>query len=194
MPIDSETIEPLPKRRGRPAGVKSVKHPPRAVGEIWHAAGEEERTEAVRKGQEILAYWRGLTGSRAVATALGVRQNRVYLLQRKALAGMVAGLLPSPKKGEEAKATGRDPAKELAEAKGEVATLRKERERLLGLIRLLRGLPGAKEGKVGFGDRAGRSGKMARGGAPKSKGSRGGDGLLRSDREDATELEEKTRA
>ncbi|MEK7743232.1 MAG: hypothetical protein AAB578_02495 [Elusimicrobiota bacterium] len=193
MTSDAATIDP-PRRRGRPAGVKAPKHPPRAVGEIWHAAGEEERSEAVRKGQEILAYWRGLTGSRAVATALGVRQNRVYLLQRKALAGMVAGLLPSPKKGEEAKATGRDPVKELAEAKKEVAALRKERERLLGLIRLLRGLPVAKEGKDGHPERAGSGAKMARPGAAKQTGARSGGENLRSDREDATKLGEKTRA
>lgn len=191
----SDVMEGLaPKRRGRPAGVKNLKHPPRAVGEIWHAASEEERAEAVRKGQEILSYWRGVTGSRAVATALGVRQNRVYLLQRKALAGMVAGLLPIPKKGEEAKTTGRDPAKELGESRKEVVALRKERERLLGLIRLLRGLPVVKEGKAGRGERAGEGGKVARGGAEEPRGARGRGRVLRREREDAEKLGEKTRA
>lgn len=141
-------VEP-PKKRGRPPGMKNLpKYPPRPVSEIWRSATEEERETARHAAEELLAYWRGLTGSKAVAGALGLRQNRVYLLQRKALAGMVAGLLPVRPKRDELGSIGAAPTKEAGDLRKEVVRLQKEREALVGLVRLLRALP-SKEGKGG---------------------------------------------
>lgn len=182
--MSSEVGVEVPKRRGRPAGLKTVpKHAPRAVSEIWRAATEEEREAARRSAEELLAYWRGLAGSKAVAGALGLRRNRVYLLQRKALAGMVTGLLAVRPKRDESGPRGSDPAKEAGDLRKEVSRLRKEREALVGLVRLLRALPSKedrgcakREGSsrgAGSGDGAGARGRRPGRAAGDGPGARG---------------------
>lgn len=132
--------DPKPRRRGRIPGAKVMpKHAPRPVSEIWRAATDDSRDMAKRQAGELLSYWRGLVGSRDVAGRLGVKQNMVYLLQQRALAGMVAGLLPSPKLEKGAKVY---PIKsEIELLRKEVGRLTKERDALTGLVRLLRNLP-----------------------------------------------------
>lgn len=187
--MPSETGVELPKKRGRPAGMKSLpKHPPRPISEIWRAATPEERETARRAAEELLAYWRGLTGSKSVAGVLGLRQNRVYLLQRKALAGMVAGLLPARPKREEG---GAAPTKEAGDLRKEVVRLRREREALVGLVRLLRSMP-SKEGKGGAKNAgavrgAGSSGSASAGGS-KASGAKGDGGRARRVGADATRV------
>jgi len=134
------------RRRGRGPGVKTVpKRAPRSVSEIWKAVTEEERESAKRQAVELLAYWRGLSGSRQMARILGIKQNRVYLLQQRALAGMVAGLL-RPKRDEEA-VTVRPETRECQQLKKEVERLTRERDALQTLVRLMRNLPGVPGGR-----------------------------------------------
>jgi hypothetical protein len=135
------------RKRGRTAGAqKFPKYPPRSVSEIWRAATEAERDTAKRQATELLSYWRGINASRQVARTLGIKQNHVYQLQQRALAGMVAALLPpSKRKSDGGKA--RKGGDELKALRKEVAKLKSERESLLGLVRLMRNLPGASSGR-----------------------------------------------
>lgn len=185
MSTPEELGETPARRRGRRAGMQSLsKHPPRPISEIWRTATEEERQEAKRRAGELLSYWRGLTGSAQVSRTLGIRRNLVYPLQKRALAGMAVGLLPRSVCRRRAEGAAFVRQREVETLKKEVVRLTKERENLLGLIRLLRHLSSSsaasrtpEEKKDGVRKKAGRSenARANRGADERRPGERGGE-------------------
>ena len=85
--------------------------------------------EAKRLASVILAVLSGERGPQEGSEGLGISLNRYYQLERRALAGMIAGLEPKPK-GRQA-----SPERRLAELEASKARLEKELKRQQSLLR-----------------------------------------------------------
>lgn len=115
-------------------------------------------TEAQRRAAVILEVLAGIRTAQEAAGLLKISSNHYYILERKALAGLVAACQAAPHRG---RAT--DPARQLKKLQQEVERLRRECQRQAALVRATQravGLPAV----VSDGDgkpRRKRAGKQA---------------------------------
>jgi len=86
-------------------------------------------TEAKRLAAVILEVLAGLCGPAAAAKAVGISLPRYYLLETRALQGLIASLEPMPRGRQ------RTPADEIADLKSEKKKLERELMRLQALLR-----------------------------------------------------------
>ena len=120
---DPATPAPGKKRSPRPAEPAPTPPPARALGQ--GASGEANRRAAA-----ILEVLAGQRSPRQAATALGVSLPYFYLLERKALAGLVRACEPRPKGP-----SGPSAAEKLAAAEQRLARSERECQRLAALVR-----------------------------------------------------------
>lgn len=114
---------PAKKRSPRPAKTAPTPAPARALGQ--GASGEANRRAAA-----ILEVLAGERSPRQVAAALGISLPYFYLLERKALTGLVRACEPQPKGP-----SGPSAAEKLAAAERRVGRAERECQRLAALVR-----------------------------------------------------------
>lgn len=91
-----------PEERGAPSSVPEVDSPGASALTQDDSGGDTLQTvsvEAHRRAAVILEVLAGVRGPTEAATVLNVTVSHYYLLERKALAGLVAGCEPQPKGG-----------------------------------------------------------------------------------------------
>ena len=120
---DPATPASRKKRSPRPAQAVPTPTPARALGQ--GASGEANRRAAA-----ILEVLAGQRSPRQVAAALGLALPYFYLLERKALAGLVRACEPQPKGP-----SGPSAAEKLAAAERRLARAEQECQRLAALVR-----------------------------------------------------------
>lgn len=120
---DPATPAPRKKRSPRPA-------PPVPTPTSARALGQGASGEANRRAAAILEVLAGQRSPRQVAAALGVSLPYFYLLERKALTGLVRACEPQPKGP-----SGPSAANKLASAERRLAHAERECQRLAALVR-----------------------------------------------------------
>jgi hypothetical protein len=147
---------------------------PVAVRGLWEAASEEERQAAHRLVTAILESWLGKTTREEAAARTGLAPLRFWQQSQAALSGMLAGVLRQPRRMNLAAARAlldSRPVPDVASLKAEVAELRRQLLLAEGLNRLLRELPGHREGAAAGTAARGEKGS-ARGGPARAAGAR----------------------
>lgn len=97
LPVTPPAIWPTPKRRGRPPRI-GPKPPPKPKV-TRPGAGLAGSPEAKKKASLILEVLGGLRSPTSAAAVLGVSVQRYYLLEVRALQGLVAALEPRQQRG-----------------------------------------------------------------------------------------------
>ena len=120
------TLEPKaakPKRTARRKSKSSSRSSPSSLG-------KQASREANRRAAAILEVLGGLRMPSEAAAALGISVSHYYLLERKALAGLLAACEPEPKR-----TRGPSAEKKLATLERELETCRRECMRQAALVR-----------------------------------------------------------
>lgn len=110
---------------------------------LWEAAPKELKEEAHQTSMLILAYWLGKKSKLQVAEELKVKPLRVWQLSQLALSGMLAGLLPQPRKRVPTALFEGRPEESPAALKRRIVKLETELSRTEDLVRVLRTAPWA---------------------------------------------------
>jgi hypothetical protein len=121
---------------------------------------------------KILEYWLGKKAKAEIASELGVTPLRVWQLSQKALSGMMAGLLPQPRRKVGPEAFEPDPAETPAELKKRIVGLERQLVATEDLVRVLRTAPWLgpiPESSPKGGARNGRKAKRRRTARPKRR-------------------------
>ena len=150
--IDQEPLEPSnsepdssPKRRKRTGRKRSVFHktprPAWPVRGLWESAPQEAREAAHKTCMLMLEYWLGKQDKTAVAKELGVSPLRVWQLSQLALSGMLAGLLPQPRRRVKPSVFEPKGTESPVSMSRRIMELEKELARTEDLVRVLRTAP-----------------------------------------------------
>jgi hypothetical protein len=93
-------VDDSPEERGVPESVPDMDNIDASSATEDHSRGDTAPTQSVeahRRAAVILEVLAGVRGPSEAATALGVTVSHYYVLERKALAGLVAGCESQPK-------------------------------------------------------------------------------------------------
>ena len=145
------TVEPKPVKLKRAARRKSTSSSCPSPSSL----GRQASREAKRRAAAILEVLGGLRMPSEAAAALGISVSHYYLLERKALAGLLAACEPQPKR-----TRGPSVKKKLATLERELETCRRECMRQAALVRATQravGLPAVPSPSKKGGKAAGKS-------------------------------------
>lgn len=147
-PADSTPI-PRPKRkrtsRKRVIFRKTPK-PAWPVRGLWEEAPQDMKQKAHATCVAILSFWMGKKTKQEVAEELGITPLRVWQLSQSALSGMLAGLLPQPRRKVPQEVFEKPPLGSRTSLEKRVRTLEAELSRTEDLVRVLRMAPWQADG------------------------------------------------
>ncbi len=123
---DNQAAGPAPGHSARRPVRKAKKKTPAGHSSL----GKEASATANRRAAAILEVLAGERTPSQAASVLGISVNHYYLLERKALAGLLAACEPQPKGP-----PGPSPEKQLAELERELSKCRRECLRQAALVR-----------------------------------------------------------
>ena len=146
--IEPQQVEPTPipkkqcTRVGRKRTVfRTTPKPAWPVRGLWESAPQEERERAHETCMQILEYWLGKKAKGEVAEELEITPLRVWQLSQQALSGMLAGLLPQPRRRVSAEVFEAQTGQSPGALKKRIAALEKQLARTEDLVRVLRTAP-----------------------------------------------------
>lgn len=141
-PMEATTPWTRRKRTGRKRTVFH-RYPQAAwpVRGLWESAPAPEKERAHRTCMLILEYWLGKKSKSEVAAELEVKPLRVWQLSQQALSGMMAGLLPQPRRRVSREVFEPRGSESREALKRRITTLERELARTEDLVRVLRSAP-----------------------------------------------------